>query len=42
MSDSQLGVLFEDLPAPGAALDLAYRVVTAVSSPAVLNSQRQV
>ena len=42
MSDSQLGVLFEDLPAPGAALDLAYRVVTAVAPPAILNSQRQV
>ena len=42
MSDSQLGVLFEDLPAPGAAIDLAYRVVTAVSAPAVLVSQRRV
>jgi diguanylate cyclase (GGDEF)-like protein len=42
MSDHELGVLFEDLPAPAVALDLAYRVVAAVASPVVLDSQRQV
>jgi diguanylate cyclase (GGDEF)-like protein len=42
MSDRQLGVLFRDLSAPAVALDLAYRIVAAVSSPADLDSQRRV
>ncbi|MGA8211675.1 MAG: bifunctional diguanylate cyclase/phosphodiesterase [Nocardioidaceae bacterium] len=42
MADHQVGVLFEDLADPAVALDLAYRIVTAVSSPAVLDSQRRV
>jgi diguanylate cyclase (GGDEF)-like protein len=42
MSDHQIGVLFPDLAAPAVALDLAYRIVTAVSSPTVLASQRRV
>ena len=42
MSDHQIGVLFPDLSAPAVALDLAYRIVTAVSSPTVLASQRRV
>jgi diguanylate cyclase (GGDEF)-like protein len=42
ISDHQLGVLFPDLSAPAVALDLAYRIVTAVSSPTVLASQRRV
>ena len=42
MSDHQLGVLFPDLSAPAVALDLAYRIVTALSSPMVLASQRRV
>jgi diguanylate cyclase (GGDEF)-like protein len=42
MSDHQLAVLFTDLSAPAVALDLAYRIVTSVSSPAVLDSQRRV
>jgi diguanylate cyclase (GGDEF)-like protein len=42
MSDHQIGILFPDLSAPAVALDLAYRVVTAVSSPTVLASQRRV
>ena len=41
-ADHELGVLFEDLTEPAVALDLAYRVVTAVGSPVVLPSQRQV
>jgi diguanylate cyclase (GGDEF)-like protein len=42
MSDHEVGVLFDDLSAPALALDLAYRIVAAVSSPVVLDSQRQV
>ena len=42
MSDHQLGVLFPTLSAPAVALDLAYRVVSAVSAPVVLASQRRV
>jgi EAL domain-containing protein (putative c-di-GMP-specific phosphodiesterase class I)/GGDEF domain-containing protein len=42
MSDHQLGVLFPSLSAPAVALDLAYRVVSAVSGPVVLASQRRV
>ena len=42
MSDHQVAVLFHDLVEPAVALDLAYRIVTAVSSPAVLDSQRRV
>jgi diguanylate cyclase (GGDEF)-like protein len=42
ISDHQLGVLFPDLAAPAVALDLAYRIVAAVSSPTVLASQRRV
>ena len=41
-ADHQLGVLFADLSAPAVALDLAYRISSAVSSPAVLGSQRRV
>jgi len=42
MSDSQVAVLFPDLSVPALALDLAYRIITVVSSPAVLDSQRRV
>jgi EAL domain-containing protein (putative c-di-GMP-specific phosphodiesterase class I)/GGDEF domain-containing protein len=42
VSDHQLGVLFPTLSAPAAALDLAYRIVSAVSAPVVLTSQRRV
>jgi EAL domain-containing protein (putative c-di-GMP-specific phosphodiesterase class I) len=42
MSDHQLGVLFADLSAPAVALDLAYRISAAVSTPVVLASQRRV
>jgi EAL domain-containing protein (putative c-di-GMP-specific phosphodiesterase class I)/GGDEF domain-containing protein len=42
MSDQQVGVLFHHLPAPAVALDLAYRIVAAVSSPAALASERRV
>ena len=42
MNDHQLGVLFPSLTSPAAALDLAYRVVSAVSTPFILPSQRQV
>jgi predicted signal transduction protein with EAL and GGDEF domain len=41
-ADRQVGVLFWDLPEPAVALDVAYRIVAAVSSPATLASQRQV
>src|SRR4051794_17279381 len=41
-ADHQLGVLFPALTAPAVALDLAYRVVSAVSGPVVLASQRRV
>jgi EAL domain-containing protein (putative c-di-GMP-specific phosphodiesterase class I)/GGDEF domain-containing protein len=41
-SDRQVGVLFAHLPQPAVALDLAYRIVTAISSPATLASGRQV
>jgi EAL domain-containing protein (putative c-di-GMP-specific phosphodiesterase class I)/GGDEF domain-containing protein len=42
VSDHQLGVLFPTLSAPAVALDLAYRIVSAVSTPVVLTSQRRV
>lgn len=42
MSDQRLGVLFGHLPDAGVALDLAYRIVSAVSSPAALLSERRV
>ncbi len=42
MNDHQFGVLFPGLSSPAVALDLAYRVVSAVSTPVVLPSQRQV
>jgi diguanylate cyclase (GGDEF)-like protein len=42
MNDHQLGVLFPSLTSPAGALDLAYRVVSAVSTPFILPSQRQV
>jgi diguanylate cyclase (GGDEF)-like protein len=42
MSDHQIGVLFPTLSAPAVALDLAYRMVSTVTSPVVLPSQRRV
>ncbi len=42
MNDHQFGVLFPAVSSPAAALDLAYRVGSAVSTPVVLPSQRQV
>ena len=42
LNDHQLGVLFPSLGSPASALDLAYRVVSAVSTPFVLPSQRQI
>jgi diguanylate cyclase (GGDEF)-like protein len=42
ISDHQIGVLFPDLAEPAVALDPAYRIVAAVSSPTVLASQRRV
>jgi len=42
MNDHQFGVLFPGLAKPATALDLAYRIVSAVSTPVVLPSQRRV
>ena len=42
MSDSQFGVLFTALTAPAVALDLAYRLVSAVTAPVVLANTRRV
>ncbi|MEP7089025.1 MAG: GGDEF domain-containing phosphodiesterase [Nocardioidaceae bacterium] len=42
MSDRELGVLFPDLSGPAVALDLAYRIITALSSPMALSSERRV
>src|SRR5262245_37597403 len=42
MSDHQVAVLFPTLSAPAVALDLAYRMVTAVTTPVVLANQRRV
>lgn len=41
MSDQQIGVLFAHLPAPAVALDIAYRIVTAVSLPLTLENGRR-
>jgi predicted signal transduction protein with EAL and GGDEF domain len=41
-TDHQVGVLFAHLPTPATALDLAYRIVAAVSSPAALANGRRV
>ena len=41
-TDSQVGVLFGHLPTPAVALDLAYRIVAAVTSPAALPDGRRV
>jgi EAL domain-containing protein (putative c-di-GMP-specific phosphodiesterase class I) len=42
MNDHQFGVLFPGMSNATAALDLAYRVVSAVSTPLVLPSRRQI
>ena len=42
MSDNQFGVLFTALTAPAVALDLAYRLVSAVTAPVVLANTRRV
>ena len=42
LSDHQLGVLFPSLTSAASALDLAYRIVSSVSTPFVLQSQRQI
>ena len=42
MSDHQLGVLLPDVADLAVALDLAYRLVSAVCTPVVLDSQRRV
>jgi diguanylate cyclase (GGDEF)-like protein len=42
MNNYQFGVLFPTLASPAVALDLAYRMVSAVSTPVVLASRRQV
>jgi EAL domain-containing protein (putative c-di-GMP-specific phosphodiesterase class I) len=42
MSDHQLGVLFPTLPSLAVALDLAYRLVSALTNPVVLPNQRRV
>jgi diguanylate cyclase (GGDEF)-like protein len=42
MSEHQIAVLFPTLSSPATALDLAYRLVSAVSAPVVLATQRQV
>ena len=42
MNEHQLAVLFPSLSTPAVALDLAYRVVSAVAAPFVLRSLRQV
>jgi diguanylate cyclase (GGDEF)-like protein len=42
MSDRQLGVLLPDAADTAVALDLAYRIVSAVCTPVVLASQRRV
>ena len=41
MSDHQFGVLFPAVSTPAVALDLAYRLVSAVSTPVVLASERR-
>lgn len=41
-SDRQVGVLFPHLPDPAVALDMAYRIVAAISSPLALTSGRRV
>jgi predicted signal transduction protein with EAL and GGDEF domain len=41
-SDRQVGLLFRHLPAPAVALDVAYRIVAALSSPVALASGRRV
>jgi diguanylate cyclase (GGDEF)-like protein len=42
ISDQQVAVLFPTLSAPAVALDLAYRIVSAVSQPVILASSRRV
>ena len=42
MNEHQFGVLFPTLASAATALDLAYRVVSAASTPLVLQSQRQI
>jgi diguanylate cyclase (GGDEF)-like protein len=41
-SDHQIGVLFAHLTDPAVALDLAYRIVAAISSPVALGNRRRV